>query len=61
LKRIADFRRRTNYVSVPHVYNLDTLSPTKCVILLKINVSYISEKPGRQIVTLCIPEKKFVD
>jgi hypothetical protein len=31
------------------------------VILLKINISYISEKPGRQIVTLYIPEKKFVD
>jgi len=28
------------------------------VILLKINVSYISEKPGRQIVTLYIPEKE---
>jgi hypothetical protein len=31
------------------------------VILLKINVSYIAEKPDRQIVTLYIPETKFVD
>jgi hypothetical protein len=30
-------------------------------MILKINVSYISEKPGRQIVTLYIPETKFVD